>query len=92
MTNTRIRLIAFALVQLTFIAAAAPIEAKPMITNKPIKVDGTTAKTQCAIMDGTFRYTGGGGWSCKMDVGTGWLTQNCNAKGSCTVSREPYKS
>lgn len=86
------KLFLLTLAQLAFLAAMQPVEAKPMITNRPIKVDGTTAKTQCAVMDGTFRYASGGGWSCKMDTGNGWTIQTCNAKGSCTVSREPYKS
>jgi hypothetical protein len=86
------RLFVLALAQLAFIAAALPVEAKPMITNRPIKVDPTTAKIQCAIMDGTFRNNSGGGWSCKMDTGSGWTIQTCNAKGSCTVSRQPYRN
>lgn len=90
--SNKARLLVLALAQLAFIAAAAPIEAKPAIRDRPIKVDGTTAKTQCAIMDGTFRYTGGGGWSCKMDTGSGWTIQTCNARGSCTVSRQPYRN
>ncbi|MBN9316114.1 MAG: hypothetical protein J0I99_10270 [Devosia sp.] len=90
--NTKTKLLILALAELAFIAGMQPAMAKPAIGNRPVKIDSTTAKTTCAVMDGTFRYTSGGGWSCKMDTGSGWTIQTCNANGSCTVSREPYRS
>lgn len=84
------RLIVLALAQLTLIAAMQPVDAKPMITGKPFKIHPDTAKQSCAIMDGTFRYASGGGFTCTIYGSEVKLVQTCNAKGSCTSTREPY--
>lgn len=86
------RLIGLALVQVTFIAAMQPAEAKPTIAGGPFTINPDTAKATCMVVDGVFAFAADGGFTCTYATSEAEFVLLCTVDGACLTTRESHNS